>query len=61
MRFAYQKVENYSLDEAFVFTNYNISVVDRITYYPIYMLMFLRDDETKMPTVELDDLSELQI
>jgi hypothetical protein len=55
------KVENYSLDEAVVFTNYNISVVDRITYYPIYMLMFIRNDETKMPTVELDDLSELQI
>ena len=54
------KVENYSLDEAFVFTNYNISVVDRITYYPIYMLMFLKNNEIKMPAIELDDLSELK-
>lgn len=50
---------NYSIDEAIVLTNYNVSVSGKITYYPIYMLMFIRNDEIKMPKLELDDLSAL--
>ena len=50
---------NYSIDEAIVLSNYNVSVSDKITYYPIYMLMFIRNDEIKMPKLELDDLSAL--
>lgn len=52
-------IDNYSINEAFVLSNFNVSVTDRITYYPIYMLMFIRNDEIKMPTMELDDLSML--
>lgn len=52
-------IGNYSVDKAFVLSNYNVSVVDKITYYPIYMLMFIRNDEIKMPVVEIDDLSKL--
>ena len=52
-------ISNYSVKEAFVLSNYNVSVVDKITYYPIYMLMFIRNDDIKMPKIELDDLSTL--
>lgn len=50
---------NYSIDEAMVLSNYNVSVSDKITYYPIYMLMFIKNDDIKMPNLELDDLSAL--
>ena len=52
-------ISNYSVKEAFVLSNYNVSVVDKITYYPIYMLMFIRNDDIKLPKIELDDLSKL--
>lgn len=52
-------IQNYSIDEAFVFSNYNVSVKGKITYYPIYMLMFIKNGEFKMPKLELDDLSNL--
>ena len=51
-------ISNYSVEEAFVLSNYNVSVVDKIVYYPIYMLMFIKEDALKMPTLELEDLSE---
>lgn len=50
---------NYSIDEAIVLSNYNVSVSGKITYYPIYMLMFIKNDEIKMPKLELDDLSTM--
>ena len=53
------KIDNYCVNEAFVLSNYNVSVVDKITYYPIYMLMFIKNDDIEMPKLELDDLSEL--
>ena len=52
-------IDNYSVNEAFVLSNYNVSVVDKVTYYPIYMLMFIKNDDIEMPKLELDDLSEL--
>ena len=50
-------ISNYSIEEAFVFSNYNVSIVNKITYYPIYMIMFIREDGIEMPTIELEDLS----
>ena len=50
-------VTNYSIKEAFVFSNYNVSVEENVVYYPIYMSMFLKDDAIRLPKVELDDLS----
>ena len=50
------KISNYSIKEAFVFTNFNVEVKDNIVYYPIYMTMFL-NDKIEFPTIELDDLS----
>ena len=51
------EITNYSIEEAFVFTNYNVEVKEKIVYYPIYLLMFLLNDEIRLPKVELDDLS----
>ncbi len=50
---------NKSIDEAFVFTNYNVEVKDKYVYYPIYILMFLNDEDVKLPIVDISDLSEL--
>ena len=40
--------KEYSIPEAYVFHNGNVSVSDKIRYYPIYMLMFVH----KYPTAE---------
>lgn len=34
---------NYSIKEAYVFQNENVNTKDKITYYPIYMLMFMEN------------------
>ena len=39
------KVENYALDEAVVLCNKNVAVNGKITYYPIYMTMFLTEQD----------------
>jgi len=49
------EIENYAIKQAFVFSNYNIEVKGKIVYYPIYMLMFLNENElTQMPKVEIE-------
>ena len=48
------KIEKYKIDQAFVFNNYNVEVKDKIVYYPIYMLMFINENEMlQMPKVEI--------
>ena len=48
------KIENYKIDQAFVFNNYNVEVKEKIVYYPIYMLMFINENEMlQMPKVEI--------
>lgn len=48
------KIENYTINQAFVFNNYNVEVKDKIIYYPIYMLMFINENEMlQMPKVEI--------
>lgn len=53
------EISNYAIEEAFVLSNYNVEVKGNIIYYPIYMLMFIKEDSIQMPKVELDDLSML--
>lgn len=36
---------DYHIPAAFVFHGGNVSVKEKITYYPIYMMMFLREPE----------------
>ena len=55
------KITNDSIQEAFIFSNYNVEVKDHLVYYPIYMIMFLEYDSLKLPIVELDDLSKLKL
>ncbi len=48
------KIENYTINQAFVFNNYNVEVKNKIVYYPIYMLMFINENEMlQMPKVEI--------
>lgn len=53
------QVPNYSIQEAFILSNYNVEVDENRIYYPIYMIMFIEDEEIKMPKIDLDDLSLL--
>ena len=36
--------DEYDIEEAFVLSDYNVKVKDRIVYYPIYMVMFIAKD-----------------
>lgn len=50
---------DYRIPEAYVFHNGNVSVSGKITYYPVYMLMFLRKEppqEDLIYRVDLDGL-----
>ncbi len=53
------EISNYSIDEAFVFTNHNVEVKGNYTYYPIYMLMFMNDEDINLPIIDIMDLSKL--
>ena len=44
----------YAIPEAFVFSHDNVKVRDRITYYPIYMVMFLQDNPVDFVDISLD-------
>lgn len=52
---------NYSMNEAFIFTNYNVEDEGNYVYYPIYMLMFLKAEDIKLPLADIPDLSQLDI
>ena len=46
--------ENYQLNEAVVFSNSNVERNGKITYLPIYMLMFLEETEIKFADISID-------
>lgn len=52
-------ISNYSIEEAFVFSNYNVEVKENLVYYPIYMLMFIENEAIELPEISLDDLSSI--
>ena len=45
----------YDIKEAFIFANCNVEVKDKITYFPVYMVMFLKN------TVELPVLKPISL
>ena len=47
-------VKDYGISQAIVFSNYNTLVKDKITYYPIYMTMFLSDNDFKLPEIVIE-------
>ncbi len=52
--------KDYAIPEAYVFHNGNVSVSDKIRYYPIYMLMFVEKEKTEEPLFYKLDLGALQ-
>ena len=47
-------VQEYEIEEAIVFTNDNVKVKGKITYLPIYMVMFLQKDVEEFVDISLD-------
>lgn len=54
-------LSNYKINNAFVLSNNNISVDNKITYYPIYMVMFINDYMTDMPIIDRLNLKDIKI
>ena len=54
------EISNYSIEEAFVLSNYNVEVKGSLVYYPIYMLMFINENEIRMPKIDIGDLSVME-
>lgn len=44
----------YRIEEAYVFTNDNVKVDGKLTYFPIYMAMFLQDDPIDFIDISVD-------
>lgn len=53
------EVPEYAIDEGYVFCNGNIEVCGKITYYPIYMIMFLYKKELPNEILFHSDYSDL--
>ena len=51
--------EDYGIKQAFVFANCNISVDEKIVYYPIYFCMFLKEEDLILPKIPKVDLSQV--
>lgn len=49
------ELDNYGLSEAIVFTNSNLQVEEKITYLPIYMVMFLVNNDEEV-IININDL-----
>ena len=47
-------VAEYGIGEAFVFTNDNVKSDGKLTYFPIYMIMFLQDDPIDFIDISVD-------
>lgn len=53
------EISNYCINEVFVLSNFNVEVKGKIVYYPIYMLMFINEEEKQLPNIEIEDLSTI--
>ena len=47
-------VDAYGIQEAYVFTNDNVKVDGNLTYFPIYMVMFLQDEPIGFIDISVD-------
>lgn len=45
---------NYDIPEAYILNQNNIGIKNKLVYLPIYMLMFIENDEIKNPVYKLD-------
>lgn len=55
-----KNIEMYKIKNAIVLSNYNISVDNNITYYPIYMTMFINERNVGIPKLGKIDFSILE-
>ncbi|MBR0522183.1 MAG: AAA family ATPase, partial [Firmicutes bacterium] len=53
------KQPDFKIERGFVFCNSNIQVQERITYYPVYMLMFLQKKAPAEDILFETDFSDL--
>ena len=52
-------IDDYGIEEGYVFCNGNVETVGKLTYYPIYMLMFLQKKELPDEIIFDSDFSDL--
>lgn len=51
-------IKEYHLEDAYVFGKCNVSVKEKVTYYPIYMMMYIQDKTQKEETIlKIEDYS----
>ncbi len=55
------EILNYSIEEAYVLSNYNVEKKGKLTYYPIYMIMFIEEEKAVFPVVDFTDLTSIKI
>ena len=48
---------NYGIPQAYVFANDNVRKDGKLVYYPIYMVMFLKEDEIRFPDLSVERFS----
>lgn len=48
------EIDNYDINQATVFCNDNVTNDDKVVYLPIYMLMFLKNENTELGTYKID-------
>ena len=51
--------EDYSIKQAFVFANCNVTINEKIVYYPIYFCMFLQERDLILPKIPKVDFSQM--
>ena len=47
-------VDEYGIKESYVFTNDNVRADGKLTYFPIYMIMFLQNDPIEFIDISPD-------
>ena len=50
-------IEEYGIEEACVFTNDNVKTKGKVTYLPIYMVMFLKDEPIEFADISVERFS----
>ena len=51
--------EDYSIKQAFVFANCNVTINEKTIYYPIYFCMFLQERDLILPKIPKVDFSQM--
>ena len=52
-----EEKEKYGIKEAYVFADTNVSKEGNIVYLPLYMMVFLNEDDVPFPDISVEALS----